>query len=74
MLNISGNLNLLFQMQIMFQEIQYLKNKVLLFQYVFDFSKKHFVGYNLFGIQTCQSIILQEGILKATNEFLREKV
>ncbi|RZS17258.1 hypothetical protein BHM03_00049380, partial [Ensete ventricosum] len=54
-------------MKIMFQEIQYLKNKVLLFQYVFDFSKKHFVG-------TCQSIILQEGILKATNEFLREKV
>lgn len=38
-------------MQIMFQEIQYLKNKVLLFQFVFGLSKKHFVGYNLFGIQ-----------------------
>lgn len=38
-------------MQIMFQEIQYLKNKVLLFEFVFDLSKKHFLGYNLFGIQ-----------------------
>ncbi|CAL9093672.1 unnamed protein product [Musa textilis] len=31
------------KMQTMFQEIQYLKNKALLFQFVFDLSKKHFI-------------------------------
>ncbi|URE06508.1 MADS-box transcription factor [Musa troglodytarum] len=49
------------KMQTMFQEIQYLKNKALLFQFVFDLPKKHFVGYNLFGIQ----IVEQNGFLDA---------